>query len=539
VLCLLGSGDDGFPDDADPRVRHRLPVGLVPALGPDGTPQALLARTPEGGFLQLRLDAVWPALGEHDRRVAPSAGRLRLRWHTPTAAPQGGWHDAVVSGQALVDRALALEPAELAIARRLVLGGAELLEIEVELVVEGRLPRLPWLARVAGPSLQSLVLAQLGEGPHAWASVEDAFAGLSLDAFTWLPLEPAALPPPPDEALQAIARHAAPLLLVRDDDRYVAAPSVPAQLDLDLGVARAGSRRVALRWSFSEFLAAQPDPSKHLVTIDGPAPLEAAVVQLVNDVPLAAAGIRSIEVEIMTGGPSGRRSHRFEPGQPSAARLTVIREGHDPLALTWRARAIVMVGGRPTQVDTDPRPSGQSIRVDADALGLRPLRFAADAAVFEHAEAIEVALPHAQVQLTAAAPEAWAVGRTPPAAVEVAVALAEGPRVALGTLPLGPRGLVIGVAELGVGAAATVRLRPPADLEARAAYLAVQVEGGPWRTLEAGGALAWSVRLPTRVHAPRLRYRTRHVPRRADGSTAPIVESPWRKAEGAAVEVEV
>lgn len=539
MLLLLGSGDDGFGDDADPRLRHRLPVALRPVTGPDGTPQVLLARTPEGGFLQLRLDPTWPALGEHERRAAPSAGRFRLRWHTPTAAAESSWHDGVVGGQALIDRALALSPAETAIARRLVPGGAELLEVEVELVVEGRLPRFPWLARVAGPSLQSLVLARLGDGPRTWADVEDAFAGLAMDAFEWFPLEPAALPPPPDAALRALARHAAPFLLAREEERFVAAPSVPARLDLDLGVARAGTRRFGLRWSFSELLAAAPDPSQHLVQIDGPAPFEAAVVQLVNDVPLADGGIRSIEVEIWTGGPSGRVSHRFEPGRPSAARLTTIREGHEPLALQWRARAIVMVAGRPTQVDTDARAGGQSIRIDAESLGLRPLRFSAEAAAFEHVEAIEVLLPRAAVRLTAAAPEAWLVGRTPPAAVEVAVVLAGGTRASLGTLALGPRGLVIGVAELGVGAAATVSLRPPADLDARAAYLAVQVEGGPWRTLEPGGALAWSVRLPTRAHAPRLRYRTRHVPRHADGRTAPIVESPWRQAEGATVEVEV
>lgn len=539
MLLLLGSGDDGFSDDSDPRLRHRLPVALQPVAGPDGTPEALLARTPEGGFLQLRLDAVWPPLAEHERRVAPSTGRFRLQWRTPTAAAESGWQDAVVGGQALVDRALALSPAETAIAERLVPGGAELLEVEVELVVEGRLPRFPWLARVAGPSLQSLVLARLGEGPRTWADVEDAFDGLSMDAFEWFPLEPAALPPPPDEALRALARHAAPYLLAREDERFVAAPSVPARLDLDLGVARAGTRRLGLRWSFSEFLAAQPDPTKHLVRIDGPAPFEAAVVQLVNDVPLAEGGIRSIEVEIATGGPSGRVSHRFEPGQPSAARLTTIREGHEPLALKWRARAIVVVGGRPTQIDTDVRACGQSIRIDEEALGLRPLRLVADAVAFEHVEAIEVALPRTTVRLTAAAPEAWVVGRTPPAAVEVAVVLAEGTRASLGTLALGPRGLVIGPAELGVGAAATVSVRPPADLAARAAYLAVQVEGGPWRTLEPGGALAWSVRLPTRAHAPQLRYRTRHVPRGPDGRTAPIVESPWRPAEGATVEVEV
>jgi len=539
-MLLFGSDDEGFADDSDPELRYRLPTGLHALPDAHGLPQAVLARTPEGGMLQLRLGATWPTLGDHERRALLSDGRFRLRWHTPAASPSSSWHAALIRGEALVDRALSLSPAETAIARLLVPDGQELLDVELELSFEGRHPTYPWVARVDGPALQSRVLALLGsDEPTTWADVEDAFAGLTMDTFEWFPLEPRVLPPPTDDALRALARHAAPLVLTRSSDRYVASPEPPATLDLSLAVARAGTRRFGLRWSFSEFLAAQPDPEKHLIELHSPEPFEAAIVQLVNDVPLSHAGIRSIEVEIKTGGRSGRLSHTFEVGEPSAARLTAIRGGYEPLALEWRTHTIVVIGGRPTQVATDFRPGGQSIRVDTGVLGLVPLRMAAEPIVFEYVDAVEITLGRRTLRLTATAPEAWAVGRRPPSSAPVEVVLSGDIRASLGELPIGPRGLSIGVAELGVGEAATVVVRPPADLDTRAAYLALQIEDGPWRTLESGQELRWSVLRPTRLHTPQLRYRSRHVPRLADGSTTPIVESAWREAEGEVVEVEV
>jgi PPOX class probable F420-dependent enzyme len=38
MLVLTGSADS-LPDHSDPGVRYRLPTGLAPAAGPDGTPQ--------------------------------------------------------------------------------------------------------------------------------------------------------------------------------------------------------------------------------------------------------------------------------------------------------------------------------------------------------------------------------------------------------------------------------------------------------------------------------------------------------------------
>lgn len=540
-MLVLGSPDSGFRDDADPQRRYRLPTGLRPRTGPDGVPQASLSRRTDGrGLLQLQLGAVWPDLGPHERAVPLASGRFRLQWRTPTSATAGAWHEAALDGDALVSSVVSLGAAEAAIARLLLPGGSEVVEVELELEVPGRHPTFPWRAHASAATLRDRVLALLGEGATEWSDVEDAFTGLPMDAFEWIPLEPGALPPPPDQALRALARHAAPVLLVRGEPGWSAAPSVPDRLELSLAVARAGTHRFALRWSFSDFLAAQPDPTAHLRTLDDPAPFEAAEVQLVNDVLLHEHAVRSIAVDLVTGGPSGRLQHVFRAGEPSAVRLPFVREGYEPLALKWRPTTIVEHGGRPTSMQGRFVPGDITIRITTQHLGVTPLRMRAEAVVFEHAEAIEVVLSQRTLRLTAAAPEAWVLaGPRPPASVSVRAVLDDGTTASLGELPLGPQGLLVGAAELGVGDAAEVVLTAPADLDTRAAYLAVQVQDGPWRTLEEGGELRWAVRRPTRLHAPRTRYRTRHVPRGPDGSTEPITESQWREAVGETATVEV
>ena len=45
--------------------------------------------------------------------------------------------------------------------------------------------------------------------------------------------------------------------------------------------------------------------TKHIVDVSVPAPLEAAELVIVNDLPLSAQGVSHIEVEVRTGGPTG------------------------------------------------------------------------------------------------------------------------------------------------------------------------------------------------------------------------------------------
>lgn len=538
-MIVLDGRDDRFVDDADPDRLYRVPESLELATSGDGVPALALARTSDGGVLSLELVARWPArvLGEVALPIAE--GRFRLLMSTPTARETGEWHAAVPSGAVMVDRGVSLGPAESAIAHSLVEGGEGLVDVELELLVEGRTPTFPWLARIDRVVLRSLVGAALGNDPAPWSEVEDAFAGLTRSVFEWHPLEVGALPPPEDDSLRALARHAAAVILERSADTYSLVSSVPeGPVDFSLSVPREASRWFGLRWSMSEFLARQSDPSTFLLDLRAPEIFEAAVMQVVNDLPLAEGGIPSVSVDVQTDGPTGTLSHTFALGEPSAARLTFVRETGRAQQVQWRPRTTV-VGTNGTGVITgDYRPTDLVLRVDREAVGLAPLRFRAERRIFDVVESLEIAIGSLVKVLTRSELETWAVGQTPPATVDVTAVLPDGTRHALGAQPLGADGLTIGAALLAIGDTTTVTLRHPDD-PAGLAYLAVEIEGGPLQTLDPGESITWSVRREHRFAAPRLRYKTRHVPQREDGSTEAMVSSDWREGVGDEQEVEL
>jgi hypothetical protein len=538
-MLVLARAGDAFLDDVDPTVRYRLPTGLEPVPGPNGAPQAVLTRSDEGGLLHLRLGCVWPELAPGERPVSFAAGRFRLLLQTPAARETGQWRPTPIAGDIVVDRSISLTATEAAIARRLGQSTQDLVDVEVELDVRGFGPTFPWLASADWGLLRPRIGALLGPAPAAWEKVEAAFLGLTEDTFTWHPTIPGAIRPPRDPALSAIAHHAVPLLLVATGAGWTVASAGPARLDFNLAVPIVQGQSIGLRWSFSEFLARQRDPSRHLIDVAVPAPFAAAELCIVNDVPLAVGGVRNILVDVRTGGPTGLLSHEFRPGEPAAARLRFVRETAEDLNIQWRARSTVVTSSGPTVLPpTDFRQSGLMIEVTPAALGFKVLRLCAEPQVFDHATALDFTLGPRTLTLTRAAPEAWAVGREPPASAAVTAQLPSAERKSLGTMPVGPLGLTIDAVTLGSGEIAPVLIQPPADLAARAAYLAVQVEGHGWRTVETGTELTLPVRRVTRLQPPRVRYRTRHVPRR-DGATSVIIESAWREAAGEIVSVEL
>jgi hypothetical protein len=329
------------------------------------------------------------------------------------------------------------------------------------------------------------------------------------------------------------------MLLTSSDGKWALGDAGPARVDVSLNVPYVESRRFGFRWSFSEFLASQTDIGRHLVDITTPDPFAAAEISIVNDVPLASGGIRSIVVEVRTGGPSGLLRHEFLPGQPAAARLRFVRETFEELRLQWAARITMMTGAGPAVENLDFRACSQLLEINATTIGLRALRFAAERDVFDHAAALEIKIGARALTLTRASSEAWAVGRQPPLSVPVTAVLASGERHPLGTFPLAPTGMILAAGVVGVGEMAQVRVRPPADMDQRAAYLAIQVEGQRWRTIDPGSELSVAVRRASRLQAPRLRYRTRHVPRDSSGNTRVMTESAWRDATGDVVAVEL
>lgn len=538
-MLVLTSVEGRYPDDADPAIRYRLPTGLAPLAGPDGTPQAVLTRGEDGGLLHLRLGATWPAFATGERPVPFAAARFRLLLQSPTARENGRWWSTSLAGDAIVDRSVSLDAAEAAIARHLGQRGSDLVNVEVELTLSGLSPSFPWLASVGLATLHDRIAALLRVTPATWEDVEAAFLGLAEDTFDWHPLEPRAIAPPIDEALLAIAHYAAATLLTPTDGGWRLSTGGPTRLDINLAQPRMQSRTIGLRWSFADFLAAQRDPSKHVIDVAVPAPFVAADLSVVNDVPLAASGVRSISFDAQTGGPTGRLHHEFLPGEPGAVRLRFVRQTTDPLSILWRTRATIVTGSGPAVIESPERHAGLMIDVDADSLGVKPLRFAAARDLFDYVVAVAVTIGSRTLTLTAAAPEAWAIGREPPASAAVTVTLPSGATHSLGDMAVGSSGLTIEASALGIGEVAPVALRAPANLADQAAYLAVEVDGFPWRTLDAGSELQLPVRRPTRIEAPKVRYRTRVVARGTDGATRPMAESTWREATGDVISIEV
>jgi hypothetical protein len=537
-MLVLAETGNSFPDNTDPSVRYHLPGGLAPVSAPGRLPEVTLSRGQGTGLLHLRLAPTWPALGPGEKRVSFSRGRFRLLMTTSSSTERGEWHPTRVSEEALVDSSVSLNAAEAAMARRLGEGGGEVVEVEVELEISGFAPTFPWLAECDGELVRRTVATLLGSAPVVWEKVEAAFLGLGMELFQWHPLEPAALPFPRDAALRAIAHHAKPFLLEGSNKGWQVRSSAPPRLTLSLAVPYLQSRAIGMRWSFSDFIKSQPDPKRHLIDIVVPAPLEAARLLVVNDVPLAEGGIQRIEVEVRTGGPSGRVNTVFLPGQPSVAHLTFVRETFEDLDLTWRAKVTVNTAKGPAVVETPDAKTGMTLDLSPQKIGLTPLRFFVTREVFAHVASIEIAVGARPLTLTADKPEGWVVGRTPPLTCPVVAVIASGQKISLGEFPIAG-GLTVDAAMLGVGELASVVFRTPVDVATRAAYIALQVENGPWRTLDPGTDLSWQVRRGSRVEPARLRYRTRHVPRLATGTTGPIIESTWKMAEGPTAQVEI
>ncbi len=538
-MLLLQPQAGRYPDDTDATRVWIAPQGLEPVLDAAGVPQVFVARGEGGSVLTLRLRSSSRVTAANEHALAYDAARFRLRSTVAGARTDGRWYDAPVGSDVVVDRTVALDGIEAAMIRALAPRGADTLELEVELTVVGALPRWPWLVRLDGPAVAAQLQATLGAGTVTRQAVIDALVGLGPQALRWLPKQAGAIPPPLDPAREAVAQHALALVTTADGTGLRARTDLAAHVDVDLSVWRTASTQLALRWSLSQFLASVPDPAVHLFDVVAPAPLQAAVVHVGNDVPLHPTGVTRLEVELTTGSPSGRLHHAFEPGAPSFARLAYVRETAAPVDLRWLARATVMTSSGPTVFETSPAPTGPMLELGPSSLQIVVLRFFADAIVFTRVTELRITIKTRTVVLTAAQPLAFAVGRATPATVTLAAVGTDGVVHDLGERPLWAAGLAFGARELGIGESTAVTLALPEALGPQVAYLAVQIEGGPWRTLDPGEGLRWPVRRDDCFTPPRLRYRTRHVPRDAAGNTAPMIESPLRDASGERIAIEL
>ncbi|PSN19929.1 hypothetical protein C7271_04730, partial [filamentous cyanobacterium CCP5] len=195
-MLVLKPIDGVYPDDLDSALKYHLPTGLVPLPGADGVPQAVIARSPEGGLMHLKLKSIWPDMGPNDRRILFAEGRFRLQLKIPGASESGRWQTFSVGRETLAECNLAFNPTEAAIARHLGSQGENLVDVEVELTYRGYSPTYPWRISADAATLQSLLVELLADMPASWAAIQTAFWELPANLFTWQPLEAGALPPP-------------------------------------------------------------------------------------------------------------------------------------------------------------------------------------------------------------------------------------------------------------------------------------------------------------------------------------------------------
>jgi len=535
-MLVLGEPGIDLRDHSDPLIRYRLPTALRPVSGTDGHPQIVVARGQGSGLLQVRLALEWPSLAINERRVPFSKGRFRLKMQTPSSQEAGDWRPTTPIGESVVDRSLSLTAAEAAIARRLGQGGGELVDVELELSLSGFGPMYPWLVQADGELLRRTLAALIGSATVPWETIEASFLGLGKELFQWHPLEPGALPPPMDGTLRAIAHLARPSLFEAAEGGWKIRGATPALLSVSLQSPWLTTRDLGLNWRLSDFLAAQPDPSRYLLDVTVPAPLQGASLFIANDVPLAPGGIERLDVEVKTGGPTGRVNHVFLPGEPSAVTIPFVRATFEDLDLAWHAKLLVVTSRGPVTVETADVKTDLAIALTLEKVGLIALHFRVAAEVFAHAASIEIIVGARILVLTAQKPDDWVVGRAAPATCTVSATPPGGAKTLLGDIPL-QQALLIDAGFLRVGELSPILFQAPAEVAAHAAYLAIQVEGGPWRTLDAGGEISWPLRQTSRLEIPQVRYKTRHVPRLANGGTAAITDSGWKTGQGSTVEV--
>jgi len=527
-------------DDENSNIRYKLPIALQPLTNTDGLPQALITRTNKSGMLLLRLGAVWPVIGTNELITPFSGGQFRLFLHTPSGNESGRWHPIYPDDNELINSSIKLDLIEATIARRLGLTSSDIVDIEVELYITGRLPVYPWLVRADYRIIRQRLAALLDNIPASQEELTNAFLGLDSTLFEWHALETGTIPLPHDEALQIIAHYAKDLLFNQTNNGWEFKTETPQEhIDISLNTARIGKRIHTLTWSFSEFLANQASPDKHLIDVTTPAPFEAAKIRIINNLPLHKNGIRKISIEVQTGGPSGRLKYSFEPGTESIASLDFIRETFDDLSIKWRARITVLTSSGPRIVETDWSKSDMHIEIDNKSTGLYALKFSAVQSVFTHISEIILRIGSRTIILNQDKNEGWAVGSKVPDSLPVSVKLTTGETVKAGVMHPDKHGLTITESDIGAGEVIPVSIKTTTDSFFHNAYVAVQVKGAHWHTMEQDTVLSHPVRQINRFILPDIEYRVRHVKKDVNGKTHIMTETHWQIESGKTINIEI
>lgn len=565
LLSDSRDADGTWADSADPHRRWAMPAGLDVRRATDGDPRFLLARWADrstgarGGLLQLELDALPPS--QPDAVAVPfmaARSRLALRAvETAVITALGEWRELPPNGDPLVTLVETLEPDVLQLVEEGVESDASVVEVVVEGIARAVTSGLPVLVVLRPEDLAGLV----GEDGATVAEIAVALHSLPTDAVTLVGLD-GGDGPGRDEILEEVAHRLAGHLAADPSDawspRHYRLPADPATVPhaYDLRTVRPATVRFTGGWSVSG-LARSLSPEQRAALfprLDAASPFGVTRYVVVNAVPVdAAAGVRSVQVDVVTTGTAGlpeQRSFLFE-GEHSTDRFDAVHPAWlgDPAPPRARAHAVLaaLPGTEPAWPRRLPaRPvdvTGTLVTVTPEQLGIQVVTVTVEPDALALADELVVTV------LVDAAPVARAVV-TSPLPLHLAY---DGSGDA--TLTVTADGVEVKAQELtGSAVLVSVVASDFVDLEPelltvtlapgeQAAFVAITLEDAlattRTLTLEPDAPQTWAYHRRSKTAALRYRWQLHWVPVAEDGGTRPLASTAWAESDQAELVVSV
>ncbi|HMR48577.1 MAG TPA: hypothetical protein PKE40_04005 [Arachnia sp.] len=543
--------DGSWPDSVDPELTWALPGGVEICRDATGSPRFLLARWGDhatgtsGGLLRFELDVLPPAQAGA-RAVAFSAVRRRTVLRstgTQLVRALGEWRETPPVGAPLVAVVETLDAAATQLIEEGLEGSIPALEVQIEGVAHGLAEGIPALVVVAAARLAGLVGS---EG----VTVDEIAAGLlSFPAreVSVIPME--GLPVPSREIVMTELAHRVAGCLTVDaadvwEERRYHRPPEPVPEAYDLRVNRIAEVRFAASWSALDLAGSltSEERDKAFPRLDGASPFGIQSIVVANAVPIdEAAGVRSVQVNVVTTGPAGlpeRRSFRFD-GAASTARFDAVHPAWlgPPTAPVAQAQAVLApVPGAdppwPRAVPERPVPvTGSLVTVTAHDLGLGLVSVAVtpDAAALAGSFTAAVTVGGEAVAGGALRTDAPTYLAYPQGADALLAVVADQTEIL--RRPLTEPAALVSIAASDLRDLDPLRISVTLGEGSGAAFVAITLDDGvmPARsfTLEPGLSVTWVYHRSLKTAPIRYRWQLHWVPVAEDGATSPLASTEW------------
>ena len=549
-------GTDGtWEDSSDDSLRWAMPAGLGVRYDEHGDPEFLLARWGDratgaaGGLLRVRLDVLAP-VQEAARTVAFTAVRTRLAVRaldTDAITELGGWRDVPPGAHPLLTVVETLDARSVQLLDDALDSGVLAIEVFIEAVADAVTSGLPVLA-VADPEHLAALLAPDGQGVE---DVAAALLSLPQHAVTITALDGGVVPDR-DVVLTEVAHRVVACLSLAPGDgwappRYVP-PASPVPTAYDLRTMRPSTVRFAASWSVTDLVdALDPVARNRLVPrLDSAGPFGVSRIVIVNTVSIdARCGVRSVQVDVVTSGPTGlpqRRSFAFD-GDQSTQHFDAVSAAWLPVPPAPHASAHAVLAATPEAEPPWPRVladrpvpvTGTLIMVTPADVGVRIVTVSA---------APDVLALAADVQATASV-AAEPVARVALASQPSHLAYLDGPdpvlTITADGVDIRTQQLSEPVSVVTVVASDFVDLEPVRISVSRgadgppAAFVAVTLDGGTGApgtfTLLPESAETWVYHRRTKTAPIQYQWQMHWIPVSADGTTQPLRSSLWAESE--------